>query len=155
MVGVILGWYLRRWWEGRQERPEPEPCPDHPEPVGVYEGLVTASNAVAGPLSREAVISEPDDDGRRELVEAGAKVPQRLEWMATMKSRRDGGITIRFQGDNAAREALEETDIGDVYRIEFHRQKRQQGRRNAPLAPWFQNVAPGQEPFGGGMGGMG
>jgi hypothetical protein len=149
MVGIVVGWYLGKWYRSWQRSQEPEPEPE-PGPEGVYNGTVTMSTVVQGPLRRECRISEPlDETGRRVILEDGDRMVESSEWLTTMKSRGEGGITMRFQGDGPARDVMMESDVGDEWRIEFYKTKKAK-----PLprpAPWENNQPFGSNPGDGGF----
>jgi len=147
MVGVLAGWLLRKWWERRNAPPPPEPEPD---PNGIYEGTVTLSSVVAGPVRRECKISEPlDEDGTRVLLEEGEKLVETTQWATSMKSREDGRITIRFEGDSGARDEMMRAGVGDEYRLEFYLLKKE--KPPVRPAPWEGGHRPFGDDAGGGM----
>jgi hypothetical protein len=146
MLGVLAGWYLRKWYR-RWKRDKEPPPPPPPEPESVYDGTVTLSHVVQGPLRRECRISEPlDDTGLRVILEDGDKLVETSEWVTTMKCREQGRITMRFQGESDVRDSMMHTDVGDEWRLEFYLVK-----KDTPLprpAPWED----GHQAFGGNPG---
>lgn len=142
MLGVLAGWYLRKWWLDYKAKDEPAP----PKPLGVYQGRLTCNQVVGGPLSAEAEISEPDENGQRRLIRPGRVIAQASEWVSTFFGNQDGQLTIRFHRPCDARDGLRSCNIQDEFRIEIYRVK----EGNRTVAPHLEVAAPqAYHPFGG------
>ena len=136
MLGAVLGWMVRGWWERRRA----------PKPAIVYEGEITLNEMTAGPLRAECELGEYDPKtGCRPLIREGKKVPQSSR-LTTWLSDLDGidKMTIRWE-KRAGNFRLARARKGEVWRIEFHKV---QDRESKPASP--SPVVPIRNPFGGG-----
>jgi hypothetical protein len=120
MLGILLGWFGHKLWNRYKIRKNPPHVIVRAD--GIYEGKITYSSMVAGPMTTECELSDPDPvTGQREVLSYGEKIPQGVGHVATMRDRDEGRLTIRFEGgDCTAREAMAKADIGDVWRMELY-----------------------------------
>lgn len=146
MLGAVVGWYARKWWERRQQAHEPPP----EKPLGTYEGRLTLNHTVAGPMTTECKISEPDENGQRKLLDPGDPVAQASHWLSTFFGNRDGQLTVRFHRPCDAMDALRSCSVQDEFRIEIYRTK--QGKAIVGTMPVATVGGAAYQPFGSGPG---
>lgn len=131
-----------------------------------YEGRVILHGLVLGGMQKVKTIYETlkDEDGNDKLDDRG--VPIRVEktidvsdkeaapptLAVTFKHRYDGVAVLRFEGDCPARDALHDSEVGDVWKITLSRIRKVEPKeknvvdyRDSSLMGAFGGKRPGEE----------